>query len=134
MLVTMPKRFFIERNNMIAEIVEHLDEAFHKAVKFDTPYPLYYFKPFSDKIYLRILENLPASDLYVNNDHRDAYRKDGSISRSSFGLKEERLSLLPATQRNFWRDMNEALRSVELQGVIAKWHDIALSKLQYPFP
>jgi len=110
------------------EIVNHVDEAYSRACRFDDPYLMYYFKPFPDHVYRQILNNLPDSECYLNTKHPDAIRADGTSSRLSLVLKDARLNRLPASQRAFWCEMNDILRSDALRDVFTKWHAPALTK------
>lgn len=101
-------------------LVKHLDEALSKAIKFQQPYPVWYYKPFPDDFYQEVLANLPDTGVYVHNFHLDSNRDDGTNPRMSFTLRPDRLALLPAHQKTFWTEVNRQLRSDELKEVVRK--------------
>jgi hypothetical protein len=103
------------------DVIEQLDKALATATRYDDPYVLYQFKPFSDDFYHLLRSNLPDEKHYYEFDHPDSMRPDGSNSRLILSFRE-RLDALPEPQRTFWKELNTVLRSKELCDIVKKYH------------
>jgi hypothetical protein len=112
-------------------ILDNFTRALRSAVRYDSPYLLYRFSPFSEKLYASLLSNLPESSAYYELRHPDAIRPDGSCARLAFPLKPERIrETLSGSAAQFWLELSDILRDEHLWGV---FKDVLLPELERRF-
>ncbi len=92
-------------------IVEDLSQSLERGRRYQEPYLHYQFRPFSDALYAKLLEHLPEDQAYIELRHADAIRPDGTSARLVFPFTRNMLAKLPAEQRDFWSEFNEAMSS-----------------------
>lgn len=92
-------------------IVSTLRDGLKTGTRFNDPFPLTLFKPFSDGLYAEILAHIPEERYFKPYLHRDALRPDGTSTRKLFPLADDSVAVLPAAQREFWRRFHDIMRS-----------------------
>jgi hypothetical protein len=98
-----------------SEIIDGFFKALRAGTRYDEPYCLYTFSPFTQRLYDRILGNLPRSEDYTEWNHPDAIRADGTSARLLFPLKEDRIRrCFSGESRDFWLDLAHILCDAEL--------------------
>ena len=84
---------------------------------------------FTPAYYAKLLAMLPATRRYRELRHRQAIRAaDGRSARRKFHLFPEHITLLPAPQRAFWRELSRQLRSSDLQAAFKRRFQGALER------
>jgi len=112
-----------------SEIVDYFAASIDRGTRYDDPYLLYTFRPFSEELYAAILANLPHDDAYMELKHGDAKRADGSFARLVFPLKEERIrKMLTGERREFWLEFSNILRDAELRDLFKRAFESELLK------
>jgi hypothetical protein len=96
-------------------IVKKFPKAVRHGTRYDEPYLLYTFSPFTKQLYNTMLSNLPRNEDYRPWEHPDAIRSDGTSARLLFPLKPDRIRrCFSGESREFWLDLAHILRDVEL--------------------
>ncbi len=100
-------------------ILERLIEKIHNAQVDPIPSDNIYMEDvFSPVVYSEILERLPADNYYQFIDHPDAILPNGSKTRKLLDLSGETLQHFHTKDQQFWRQMQEAFISKELQKAV----------------
>jgi hypothetical protein len=112
-----------------SEIIDRFRDALERATRYDDPYLLYSFSPFSGQLYDRIIALLPPDEAYMELKHGDAQRPDGSYARRVFPLKEERIrQSLTGEAGEFWLEFVEILRDSRLRDLFMNAFEPELRK------
>lgn len=110
------------------DIVDRLIEGIQSGIRYDDPYPMCTFRPFSTDLYERILAHLPPTELYSELRHPDAIRSDGTCARLVFPLQGDRIrALLEGDTGAFWLDFSEALKDDRLATAFKKLFESELT-------
>ena len=112
------------------ELAESISRGVENATIVDQPFRLIVFKPFTDDYYQNLLEQLPPSEYYDDFRYRDAVRPDGSSTRKLFTFVPEKIDLLPDEQGDFWKALDDSIRSEE---VVSVFFDALKSDLLHRF-
>lgn len=98
----------MDAQTLAAEIAAGLAEG----VRYEDPYPLTYFRPFSPETYAAIRANLPDARFYQPlTGLADTTLEDGTVTRHFLSLRDEALADVPEPQRGFLSALGAALRS-----------------------
>ena len=111
------------------KILDRFAVALDEGKRYDEPYLLYNFLPFSEQLYSEILANLPADSAYMPLKHGDALRPDGTYARLVFPLKPERVRAhLSGETRDFWLEFSDILRDDRLRDMFKRAFESELKK------
>jgi hypothetical protein len=112
-----------------ATIIDRFGEALGAGRRFDKPFPLYNFRPFSAELYEQILANLPDDEAYIDLVHPDAMLPNRRSARLVFPLQESRLQeKLTGEQRDFWLEMIDVLCDSKLRDIFKRAFEPELKK------
>lgn len=97
------------------EIISDFHSAIQHGTRYDEPYLLYTFSPFTQQLYDKILASLPRDEDYIKQEHYGALRPDGTSTRLIFPLKGDRIRrCFSGESREFWLNLTDILRDSEL--------------------
>lgn len=110
-------------------IIDRFGDALDMGTRFDQPFPLYSFRPFSAELYEQILANLPDDKAYMDLVHPDAMLPNQRSARLVFPLQESRVrEKLTGEQRDFWLEMIDVLRDNKLRDIFKRAFEGELKK------
>lgn len=103
------------------EIIDRFRHALENGVRFEEPYLLYNFSPFSEELHRQIVASLPDDDGYMELKHGDAQRPDGTFARRVFPLKEERIRrTFSGETLEFWLQFTAILRDSRIRDLFLR--------------
>jgi hypothetical protein len=98
-----------------SEIIGGFRSAIQHGTRYEEPYLLYTFSPFTQSLYDKILASLPRDEDYSELKHWDALRPDGTSARLVFPLKADRIRrVFSGETREFWLDLAHILLDTQL--------------------
>ena len=102
-----------------SEIINSFRKAIQQGTRYEEPYLLYTFSPFTESLYKKILANLPRDTDYMEqDDHPDAMLPNGRITRLVFPLQPDRIrACLSGETCEFWLELANVLCDTELYDV-----------------
>jgi hypothetical protein len=110
-------------------IIDGFGDALESGMRFDKPFCLYNFRPFTPALYDQILANLPDDGSYMELVHPDAMLPDKKSARLVFPLREKLIrEKLTGEQRDFWLEMTNVLCDDKLRDLFKRAFEPQLKK------